>query len=371
MKIRVIPVNTKFELCKFIKLPYQLYTGHPVWIPPLHVEQKKIFNPKKNKMLQHCEYQLFLLEDNGKIIGRIAAFINHIANKHWHDKIGFFGHYECINSYQAAVLLLSAAENWLKEKGMYLMRGPWSFVTQDFGWIVDGFDLPPVVLSSYNHAYYNNHLMIYGFKKSKDLLVYSCDVSKGYVIPDRFITFNKHIEERYDVHVRIINMKNLEYDVETIVRITNESLSMNWGFYPIEDDEVDDIVADLKSIIHPEGVLIAEVKGRPIGYLLAIPDINDILKGLNGRLLPIGIFKLLFGIKKLKRYRIWAMGIYHEYQQKGISILMFQKLNEALAPQKVYVEANYVLEDNHLMNNALKQLKFDLVKKYRVYDKLL
>ena len=356
---------------KFIRLPYQLYAGHPAWIPPLRIEQKKIFNPKKNKVLQHCEYQLFLLENNGSIIGRIAAFINPVANSHWNDKIGFFGHYECINSYQAAVLLFNAAENWLKEKGMHLMRGPWSFVTQDFGWIVDGFDLPPIVLSSYNHAYYNNHLRIYGFKKSKDLLVYNCDVSKGYVIPNRFITFNEHIEKRYDVSVRQINMNNLKFDVETIVRVTNESLSSNWGFYPIEHDEVEDIIKDLKPIIHPEAVLIAEIKGRPIGYLLAIPDINYLLNGLNGRLLPTGIFKLIFGIKKVRRYRIWAMGIYREYQQKGISILLFQKLNEALAAKNVYVEANYVLEDNHLMNNALKQLQFDLVKKYRVYDKQL
>ncbi|MBN1406311.1 MAG: GNAT family N-acetyltransferase [Calditrichaceae bacterium] len=335
------------------------------------MEQKKIFNPKKNKMLQHCDYQLFLLEDNDKTIGRIAAFVNHAANIHWHDKIGFFGHYECINSYKAAALLFSTAENWLKEKGMDLMRGPWSFVTQDFGWIVDGFKLPPVVLSSYNHPYYNNHLKIYGFKKSKDLLVYNCDVYKGYVIPDRFITFNKHIEKRYDISVRPINVKKLKYDVETIVRITNESLSSNWGFYPIENDEVEDIIKDLKPIIHPEAILIAENKGRPIGYLLAIPDINHLFPGLSGRLFPIGIFRLLFGIKKINRYRIWAMGIYREYQQKGISVLLFQKLNEALAVKKVYVEANYVLEDNHLMNNALRQLQFNLVKKYRVYDKEL
>ena len=322
-------------------------------------------------MLQHCEYQLFLLEDNGRIIGRIAAFVNRVANEHWLDKIGFFGHYECIEDNQAASLLLNTAEQWLRDKGMRIMRGPWSFVTQDFGWIVEGFDLPPIVLSSYNHDFYIEQLLQSGFNKIKDMLVYSCDVSKGYVIPNRFLNLTERIASRYRVRVRQLNMKNLVEDATTIVRITNESLSDNWGFYPVDENEAEDMAADLKSIIHPEAVIFAEIDDRPIGYLLTIPDVNHLLKGLNGWLLPTGIFRFLLGLKKLKRYRIWAMGIVPEYQKKGISILLFQKLNEALASKNVYVEANYVLEDNHLMNNALKQLQFDMVKKYRVYDKEL
>ena len=251
------------------------------------------------------------------------------------------------------------------------MRGPWSFVTQDFGWIIEGFDLPPVVLSSYNHTYYNDQLLQNGFSKVKDMLVYNCDVSKGYIIPDRFISFTERIAKRYKVSVRPIDMKNLVKDATTIVQITNQSLGDNWGFYPVDESEAEDMATDLKSIIHPEAVLIAEIDGNPIGYLLAIPDVNYLLKELNGRLLPAGIFKLIFGLKKLRRYRIWAMGVLPEYQQKGISVLLFKKLNEVLAPRYVYVEANYVLEDNHLMNNALNQLKFNLVKKYRVYDKEL
>lgn len=124
-------------------------------------------------------------------------------------------------------------------------------------------------------------------------------------------------------------------------------------------------------VIHPEVVLIAEVDGEPIGYLLTLPDVNDILKDMNGRLLPFGIFKLLRGLKKLRRYRIWALGLLEPYQKKGISVLMFRRLNDILAPKKAYVEANWVLEDNALMNNALKQLEFDMVKKYRIYEKVL
>ncbi len=166
-------------------------------------------------------------------------------------------------------------------------------------------------------------------------------------------------------------MKNLVEEARIIVRLTNESIGNNWGFYPVDESEAEQIAADLKMIVNPEVVLIAEVDGEPIGYMITLPDVNYILKDMHGRLFPIGIFKLLCGIKKLKRYRIWALGLLSPYQKKGISVLMFRRLNDILANKDVYIEANWVLEDNALMNNALIQLKFDLVKKYRIYEKLI
>lgn len=321
--------------------------------------------------MQHCDYQLFLLSDKGRIVGRIAAFFNRVANQHWKDRIGFFGHYECIEDLNTSARLLQTALNWLKEKNMRIMRGPWNFISQDFGLTVEGYDLPATILSSFNPAFYNDHLLNFGFSKAMDMLVYNCDLSKGYVIPDRFLDFSDRIAKRYHVTVRPLNMKNIVEEAKIIVRLTNDSLTDNWGFYPIAEEEAEDLAADLRSIIHPQAVLIAEINQEPIGYLLALPDVNHLIKNLKGRLLPLGFFKLLFGIQKLNRYRIWAMGIVPKFQKKGISILLFHKLNEVLAPRRVYVEANWVLENNALMNNALKQLKFDLVKRYRVYDKTI
>lgn len=367
MKIQA--VASRPDLKRFIDFPYHFYWHSPNWIPPLKFDQKNIFNPKKNSVLQHCDYQLFLLYDNEKIIGRIAAYVNHVANDYWKEKIGFFGHYECIEDQNAATKLLGAAEQWLREKGMEKMRGQWNFVSQDIGFISEGFEIPPIVLSPYNPPYYNNHVVNYGMKKAKDLLVYSCDISKGYTIPDRFLEFTDRIAERYRVTVRPINMKKLVEDARIIVRLTNESIAGNWGYYPVDESEAEQIAADLKMIVHPEVVLIAEVDNEPIGYIITLPDVNVILKDLNGRLFPFGIFKLLRGIKKITRYRIWALGILPHYQRKGISVLLFRRLNDILGDKNVYVEANWVLEDNALMNNALVQLQFDLVKKYRIYEK--
>jgi GNAT superfamily N-acetyltransferase len=352
-------------------MPYQLFKDHAHWIAPLLIEQKKIFDPNKNTLLQHCDYQLFLLRDKSQVIGRIAVHVNHHFNSYWKEKTGFFGHYECIDDETASRTLLTTAQNWLKERDMTQMRGPWNFVSQDIGFILDGFDLAPVIMSSYNPPFYNDQMTDFELQKIKDLVVYNCDVAKGYRIPDRFIDLTDKIANRYGVKVRPVDMKNLVADARIIVKLTNESLADNWGFYPIELNEAEQIAADLKQIIHPEVVLIAEVDGQAIGYVITLPDINDILRMMKGRLFPFGIFKLLRGIKKINRYRIWAIGIARAYQKKGISVLLFRRLHEILTPRQSYVEANYVLEDNHLMNNALVQLQFDLVKKYRIYNKFI
>ncbi len=364
-------VKTQTDLRKFINFPYQFHRHASNWIPPLRLDQKNIFNPKKNSTLSHCEYQFFLLYENSKIIGRIVSYINHNANQYWHEKIGFFGYYDCIDYQHAASLLLKAVEKWLVDRGIEKMRGQWNFVSQDIGFIYEGFDIPPIVLSSYNPPYYNNQMVDFGMQKAKDLLVYSCDITNGYKIPSRFLEFTDRIAERYRVTVRSINMKNLVEDTKIIVRLTNESIADNWGFYPVDEAEANQIAADLKMIVHPEVVLIAEIDGKPIGYIITLPDVNYILKDLNGRLFPFGIFKLLRGIKNIKRYRIWALGLLPPYQKKGISVLLFRRLNDILGDKDVYVEANWVLEDNALMNNALSQLKFDLIKRYRIYEKLI
>ena len=367
MKIQA--VTTRSDLKRFIDFPYHLHRQTSNWIPPLKIDQKNIFNPKKNPVLTHCDYQIFLLYDNEKIIGRIAVYVNHVANDYWKEKIGFFGHYECIDDQKAASELFGTAEQWLRERGMTTMRGQWNFVSQDIGFICEGFEIQPIVLSPYNPPYYNDQVVTFGMKKAKDLLVYSCDLAKGYKIPDRFLEFTDRIAERYRVIVRPINMKKLVEDARIIVRLTNESIAGNWGYYPVDESEAEQIAADLKMIVHPEVVLIAEIDSEPIGYIITLPDVNYILKDLNGRLFPFGIFKLLSGIKKLRRYRIWALGILPLYQKKGISVLLFRRLNDILGDKGVYVEANWVLEDNALMNNALVQLQFDLVKKYRIYEK--
>lgn len=367
MKIKV--VNTVKDLRKFINLPYALYRDDPHWIAPLRSEQKAQFIPSKNPMLDHCEYVLFTASREGRTVGRISAFLDRLALEHWQQPIGLFGSFECINHPEVAYGLLAAAREWLRSKNMRVMRGPWSFASQEWGLVVEGFEPDPVILAPYNPPYYNQLVTGFGLEKVKDLLVYFIDASEGYQIPDRILSLTEKVRARYGVKVRAVNMNRLEEDVVTITRVANASLSDNWGFYPVTEAEARSMAIDLKQIINPKAVLIAETReGEPIGFAMSLPDINQILKGLNGRLFPIGLLRMLFKLPRLAQYRMWALGVVPDYHGKAIDTLLYRATYDAIYSDQLRLEINYVLEDNDRMNNALHKLGVKDLRRYRVYE---
>jgi GNAT superfamily N-acetyltransferase len=371
-KVKIESVTTPRDLKEFIQLPYRLYNDDPLWVAPLRSEIRGQFDPEKNPLLDHCEYQLFLLKDEGRTIGRIAAFIDTLAVEYWGEKIGLFGYYECPDDPQAAALLLGSARDWLVEKGMTVMRGPWSFVSQEWGAVVEGFELPPVVMSPYNPPYYNDHFDLFGLEKIKDLLVYYIDACEGYQIPERIMTLTDKVAERYGIRVRPLDMKNYEQEVQTVINLSNDSLAVNWGYSPVTDAEVKAMARDLKPVLHPKAVMFAvDESGRPVGFAIAIPDINQLIRGLNGRLFPIGIFRLLFGLPRLSQYRMFALGVIPEYHGKGIDSLIYRAMYESCYRPDVRMEINYILEDNYPMNNAVLKLGAKPLRRYRVYQKAI
>ncbi|MDO9084609.1 MAG: hypothetical protein Q7U53_00270 [Anaerolineaceae bacterium] len=368
--MEVVLVETKKDLKKFIELPYHIYKVDPVWVPPLRGELAGQFDPVRNPYLNHCRHQLFLLYDSDKPVGRIAAFIDDLAVDFWQEPIGLFGYFESPSDNQASHLLLEGARKWLVVHGMQKMRGPWSFVSQEWGSVVEGFSPAPVVMSPYNPPFYNEQYEEFGLSKIKDLLVYQIDHNQNYQVPERILTLTEKIRSRYGINTRILNMKTLDQDVEKIIALSNESLIKNWGYSPVTDEEVRAMVHDLKQIIQPKGVIFAENQtGKAVGFAIAIPDINLLLKGLNGRLLPFGWLKLLRGIPRLKQYRMFALGVIPSYHGKGIDALLYRALYDSLYSTDMQMEINYVLEDNDPMNNAIIKLGAKLYRRYRVYEK--
>ena len=367
MNIR--PVTTPADLKKFIDLPYSFYKHDPMWVPPLRMELKGQFNNIRNPTLDHTVYQLFLLENQSGTIGRIAAFFDTLANEHWNEPIGLFGYYECPDDPAASRMLLDTAAGWLREKGMTSMRGPWSFVSQEWGLVLEGFAPPPTIMAPYNPPYYNDHLSAYGLTKVKDLLCYYIDGKEGYRIPDRILTLTDEVRRRNGVTLRQVNMKRYEEDVQHVIDISNHSLIHNWGYAPVTQAEADALARDLKQVIRPEGVIFAEnSQGRPIAFIIALPDINQILKHLNGKLLPFGWMKLLRGLPRLKSWRVFALAVAPEYQGKGVDSLIYRALYESLFSKDLWMEINYVLEDNDVMNNAIQKLDAKPLRRYRIYE---
>ena len=367
MNIRT--VESPRDLRAFIGLPYRLYRDDPVWVPPLRSEQRSQFDPKLNPFLNHCDWQLFLVEDQDKIVGRCAAFIDHLAADFWKEPIGLFGYFDCIPSPAAAQLLLEAARDWLRAHGCTSMRGPWSFVSQEWGMVVEGFVPSPVIMAPYNPPYYNDYLVEFGMHKVKDLLCWYISTAEGHDIPPRIREATDIVAKRYGVCVRQVDMSQYDQEVETIIEMSNASLIENWGYSPVTEDEVRAMARDMKPIIQPKGVLIAEDKaGRPIGFAITLPDVNALLKGLNGRLFPFGFLRLLRGIPRLRRYRMFALGVIPEYQGKAVDSLLYRALYESLYAPDTWMEINYVLEDNWMMVNAINKLGAKPLRRYRVYE---
>ncbi|MFQ5674406.1 MAG: hypothetical protein ACE5G1_00795 [bacterium] len=370
MSINIKPVRTRRDLKAFIRLPWKIYQGNPHWVPPLILDMKNLLNKRKNPFFKHSEAQLFLAYRNQDLVGRIAAIVNNNHNRAHQEKTGFFGFFESINDQQAADELLKQAELWLKEKGMNSLRGPANFSSNDtWGLLIEGFDISPAILMTYNPEYYINLLETSGLRKIKELFAYT--FTRDMPIPERFERFAQKTLEDKSISFRKIDLKNFRDEVEIVHEIYNDAWQNNWGFVPMNKEEFTHLAKDLKAAVDPDIVYIAEVSGEPAGFSLSLPDYNEILKDLNGRLLPFGIFKLLLNKGKVQGIRVITLGVKQKFQKKRGLAPTFYYETYTRGKKKGYSKAEFswILEDNTLMNRALEGLGAILYKKYAIYER--
>jgi hypothetical protein len=368
--VQIEQVTTGRGMSDFVKLPYTLYRQDPLWIPPLRSEQNKLYDPKKNSLLQHCDYALFLARAGKRIVGRAAVFIDRLSNDYWHENIGCFGSYECIPDGESASALLRTCEDWLRDHGVEAMRGPISFETQNWGAVLDDFTTPPRLMSPYNPKYYLDHFTEFGLAKIKDLEIYASRLST-YEMPERFLKYRQRLMQKYQLTIRSINMKRLVEDARLIVELSNQSLAHNWGYAPVGIEEAENMARDLKMIVWPELIKILESQGKPVGFCITLPDIYQLLQGLDGRLSPIALYRLLFQLRKIRIFRIWALGIIPEFHRRGLDTLLYLSIHDELAKYDALVEANYILEDNYAMKDAVIKLGMAKVRTVRIFEKPL
>ena len=356
---------------EFIKLPSQIYRNDPYWVPPLIIERKEFLDRRKNPFFQHSNVIIYLAKRDSETVGRIAGIVNHNHNKFHQENVGFFGFFECVNDYAVAKALLDSVRQWLRSKRTEIMRGPANFSSnEEWGFLLEGFDSPPVIMMSYNPPYYLNFMERYGLVKAKDLYAYFID--KSLPPPERVVKMAENIKNRENIKIRNINMKDFKNEVKKIKGIYNSAWSKNWGFVPMTDEEFDHLAKSLKQIVDPHMVFIAEVEGKPAGFSLALPDFNQVLIRLNGRLFPLGILKLLWHTKiknKIDGVRIITMGVIPEFQKRGIDTVFYaETYNVGVKRGYTWAETSWILEDNILMNRALELLGAKLYKKYRIFE---
>jgi hypothetical protein len=361
-------VSSSGDVKRFIKFQWEIYRGNPVWVPPLLMDRRKLMDKKKNPFYQHSEAEFFLGFRDGKIVGRIGAIINENHNKEHNDKIGFFGFFECIDDAEVAYTLIGTAKDWLARRGATAMRGPASpSVNDEYGLLIDGFDKPPVVLMPYNPPYYATLLEGAGLKKVKDLYAYH--VHKDKVFTEKLKRVSEIVKKREGISFRTLDMKNFKKEVALIRDLYNKAWQYNWGAVPMTDAEFDALAKDLKPVVVPELVIIAEYKGEPIGFSLSLPDLNIALKhNRNGYLLP-GLYCLFRYKKAITATRIIVLGVVKEFQMTGAGGVLFYETGvRSVKSGYPEGEASWVLEDNVMMNRGAELLNADRTKTYRVYE---
>ncbi|MBM3334649.1 N-acetyltransferase [Candidatus Sumerlaeota bacterium] len=348
-------------------MPWRIYRSGPNWVPPLLIEEKERFNPRRNPFYRHARVCLFLARNGREAVGRIAAIVNHAHNRFYNDRVGFFGFFEVVENYEAASLLLDAARQWLAAEGMEVMRGPMNFSTnEECGLLISGYDRPPCIMMPYNPPYYVSFLERYGLAKAKDLLAFHFLTSE---FTQRVRKMAAWAEKRSTVRIRPINLADFDEEVERVKQVYNSAWEANWGFVPMSDEELDHMARRLRRVADPNMILFAEDEGRPVGFALTLPDFNQVLIHLNGRLFPFGLIKALWYQRKITCARVILLGILKEYRQHGIDIRFQEKTCEAGVRRGITeAEMSWVLEDNTRMTHGIKYVGGKVYKTYRVYD---
>ncbi len=368
-QIEVFPVRNNKDFKAFLRFPWKIYKDDPNWVPPLLIEMKEKLNRRKNPFFEHAEMELFLAREGEETVGRIAAIIDHRHNEYHREKVVFFGLYESVNDPEVARVLLETVAAWGKERGMDILRGPMNLSMNDeCAFLLEGFDRPPVIMMPYNPPYYNELMEKSGLTKAKDL--YAFLMTRDHETMEKVRAVIEKIRKSTNFSLRTVNMKKVYEETRKIADIYNQAWSKNWGFVPWTEKEMDFMARRLKAFADPELVIFALHEGREMGFAFGLPNYNEIIKGLNGRLFPFGILKLLFNRKKIKGMRAIVFGVLPQVQHTGLAYLLYDELERrAKAKGYQWAETSWQLEDNEAINRFTTSIGGRIYKKYRIYEK--
>lgn len=374
MSYTIEVAESKTQMREFLEFPYKFYRDDPYWVPNVKRFQREMFDREKHPFFRHASVTFFLARNsNNEVVGRIVATVNHAHNEVHRDKLGFFGFLDAIKEQEVFDLLLEAASNCLREKGMEQISGPFNYsVNEECGLLVDGFDSSPVIMMTYNPPYYERMLENAGFRKENDLYAYLVDSRNADF--SRLERIAKAVAKRSGTLMRDIDMKRLDEEIPLIMSIYNECWKDNWGFVPMTALELAAMAEELKMILNPRMAPVAEVDGEAVAFAIALPDVNETFKSAGGSLLKLILkLKIPFFRKKPECVRVILLGVKEEYRGRGLeSLLIWKVTSEAINLGFVTGELSWILENNIPMRAlAEKALNADRYKTYRIYKKEL
>ena len=374
-QIEITRVGSRAERDAFIKFPWRIYANDPAWVPPLLLERKEFLNRQKHPFYEHGDAALFLARSGGEIVGRIMASDDPKYNALHQSNVGCFGMFESIDDQQVANALFDAAADWLRQLGRDEIMGPIDYSTNYLcGLLIDGFQFPPMVLTGHNPPYYSGLIEGWGFEKAIDL--YAWWFANPTEAAKRLRRLAAALKKRREVTLRHGNLRDIAGEGRRLREIYNQAWQNNWGFVPFTEKEFEFMTHELKPILVPELVWLAEIEGEPVGFILCVPDINVALRKINGRLttfgLPIGLAKLLYYKSRLKTVRVVALGVVPKYRRHGVAeILVLHIIEEAMIKRGFIGECSLILENNQMMNRFLEAIGAEKYKTYRIYRRWL
>jgi hypothetical protein len=375
-KVRIELVRSARDRRVFIGLARQLNVDRQLWVPSLARDQRHEIDPRHNPFYQNAVAELFVAYRENKPVGRIAAIENRAHNAHRRDRIGFFGHYECIDDTDVSQPLFAAAEKWLAERGLNCMRGPTNpSMNANIGFLIDGFQYTPTIPMPYTHRYYPAQAEASGLQKAMDVIVYGWDYDDysdqhTETVRNRIRRLSRQVQKRNRIRVRGPNLDRVDDELEIIRRICNDSLADNWGFVPMTDEEVRAAGNELKQVIDPEMFSIAEIDGHAQAVFLACPDYNELLARMNGRILPWGWLTYLRYRRRIRKYVVYVYAATRKADALGAGVLLYERFFDACFRKGIkYCETGYVLETNMRMRNTIEKLGAKQPKRYRMFEK--
>jgi GNAT superfamily N-acetyltransferase len=370
--VNVRAVSGRRDLNAFIKLPFRLHRGTP-WVPPLIIERREFLSRDKNPFFVHGEAEYFIAERRGEVVGRITAHVDERWTQHNGGNDGMFGFFDCEPERDTASALVEAAARWLRERGRERMLGPMDFTTNDeCGLLVEGFDLEPFVLEPWHPPYYQQFIEDLGMTKAMDLLMWKLELGR-LKQGDRFHDLIHQAAEasarEHGVVVRKMRKRDLEAEVSRFMEVYNAAWDRNWGFVPVTEEEVRFQAKNLKPILDENWAMIAERDGEVVGAALTLPDVNQVLRHMNGRLLPFGWLRFLTGRRRVDRVRVFALGVKPSYHHLGVAAALYVRhIETAARVRQKWGEMGWILEVNEPMNRAMEGMGGEVVKRYRMYE---
>lgn len=356
---------------RFLSLPWRVNAQDRLWVPPLLREVRAVLSPS-HPFHRHAEVQCFLAWRGSQAVGRVAAIVNRRHIDVHKEPVGFFGLFECDNDTDAACALLEAAAEFAQDRDLDILRGPFNLSTNEElaspGILIEGFHRPPCLLMSHNPPYYAELMESAGFVKAKDTFAYWISDAKR--LAERLEQGLKAVQPPSGLRIRSVDMTRLEAEVALIQEIYNEAWSRNWGFVPLTVEEISHLAGKLRPIVDPRLCVIAEIDGEPVGFGLAIPNFNQALKHVNGRLYPFGLLKLLWYRRSIDEARMIALGVKSAYRHKGLDALIIMRVFAAATRMGIRQgECSAILEDNIAMRRGVERIGAVADKTYRIYER--